>query len=79
MTPGEMGQPQMTTFRAAYYLTTDGQSDVCLTSEDQAGLSGDQLITLAVAEARDTGLIGDVTGLTEDDIRRGLHIGDYTR
>lgn len=69
----------MTAFRACYYVALDGQSDVCLTNEDMAHLSDADLIEAAMAEARSSGLIGDVTGLGEEEVRDHLHIGEYRR
>jgi hypothetical protein len=47
-----------TTFRAAYW--TDGQSDVLLTTEEDAALSDADLLAKAHAEADELGLqIGD--------------------
>jgi hypothetical protein len=82
-----------TTFRAAYFVAADGQSDICLTHEDQAHLSDAELIEAAIAEAHYSSLIGsvdistydheameDVEVLTsEQDVRDGLRIGEYTR
>lgn len=69
-----------TTFRAAYFLANDGQSDMLLTTEDQSHLSDADLIEAAVAEARNAGLVGDDADvqITEADLRNGLRIGDYT-
>ena len=78
------------TFRAAYFVTADGQSDICLTSEDQAHLTDDELIEAAVAEAHNAGLIAESDEdaahdedaphfVTEAELRDGLHIGEYTR
>lgn len=58
---------QTTTYRAAYW--TDGNSDVVLTSEDQAHLSDAELIEIAKAEfAEQGGEMGDGEIL----------VGDYT-
>lgn len=68
-----------TTFRACYFVAANGQSDMCLTSEDQAHLTDAQLIEAAVAEAREAGLVGDDEHqVAEEDLRAGLHIGEYT-
>lgn len=68
-----------TTFRACYFVAANGQSDMCLTSEDQVCLTDAELIAAAVAEARDAGLIGDEDHqVSESDLRDGLRIGDYT-
>jgi hypothetical protein len=58
-----------TTFRAAYYVPADGQSDVCLTTEDQAHLSDAELLAAAHAEA----------GAQNLDTSEGeMHVGEYT-
>lgn len=59
----------MTTFRAAYFVTADGQSDVCLTTPEQSHLSDAELTAAAQAEAGAQGL--DLSG-------GELCIGDYT-
>ncbi|WP_375455632.1 hypothetical protein [uncultured Methylobacterium sp.] len=67
------------TFRACYFLAADAQSDVLLTTEEQAQLSDADLTEAAVAEAHRADLIGDAhPGTTEADLRAGLVIGDYT-
>ena len=82
-----------TTFRACYFVTADGQGDICLTREDQAHLSDVELIEAAMAEARAHGLVGstarteygwetmqdDEIVTTEQDVRDGLHISEYRR
>lgn len=68
-----------TTFHACYFVAANGQSDMCLTSEDQVHLTDAELIAAAVAEAHDAGLIGsDDHQVSESDLRDGLRIGDYT-
>ena len=58
------------TFRAAYWIADDGQSDVLLTDETMAGLSDDALIAEARAMAEQVGL----------DLDSGrLVIGGYAR
>lgn len=82
-----------TTFRAAYFVAADGQSDMCLTSKDQAHLSDADLIEAAMAEVREQGLLATPIRVeydhesgedvkvyqTEQDVRDGLRIGEYTR
>lgn len=59
-----------TTFRAAYFVAADGQSDVLLTDETMASLSDDALIAAAHALADQVGL----------DIGEGrIEVGAYTR
>ncbi|NHZ93103.1 hypothetical protein F2P45_29440 [Massilia sp. CCM 8733] len=43
------------TFRAAYW--TDGQSDVCLTTEEHSELPEHELLMEAARQARDSGLV----------------------
>ena len=67
-----------TTFRACHFVAADGQSDVLLTSEDQAHLTDTELTEAAVAEAHNAGLIGDEDHqVSESDLRDGLRIGEY--
>lgn len=58
-----------TTYRAAYWVSDDGQADVRLTGPDQATLSDAELI--AAAEAELTAQGGDVSG-------GEIVIGEYT-
>lgn len=71
----------MTTYRACYYVWPDSQSSVCLTGPEHAHLSDDDLIALAIAEAHRPGcdLIDPdgPSGLTGQDVRDGLSIGDW--
>ena len=60
----------MTTYRAAYWISADGQSTVCLTTEDQTGLPDDALLAAAQAFIDDTGL--------EREEGDRIVIGDYT-
>lgn len=58
----------MPKFRAAYWIAADSQSDVLLTTPEQSGLSDDDLMAAALAEAAATGL----------EIGEGeIVIGDY--
>jgi len=67
-----------TTFRACYFVAADGQSDIVLTSEEQAHLSDAEMIEAAVAEAQAHCLIGAAPHqVSEADLRDGLVIGDY--
>jgi len=67
-----------TTFRACYFVAANGQSDIALTSENQAHLSDAELIEAAVAEAHAAGLVGgEDFQVSEADLRDGLKIGDY--
>lgn len=57
------------TYRAAYWISTDKQATVRLTTEDQSNLSDDGLMAAAEAEAENAGLdIGDGQ----------IEIGDWT-
>jgi hypothetical protein len=59
-----------TTFRAAYFIAADGQSDVLLTDETMAALSDEDLIAEAKALADQIGL----------DVGEGrIEVGAYTR
>lgn len=66
------------TFRACYLLAADGQSDVLLTTEEQAHLGDAELVEAAVAEAHTACIIGDGYNLTEANLRDRLVIGEYT-
>lgn len=55
-----VGEPDPTTFRAAYWIAADRSGEVRLTSEDQAHLTDAELLAAAEAEAQAIGLeIGD--------------------
>lgn len=45
-----------TTYRAAYWISADSQSDVRLTTESQQHLSDEQLMEAALSEAESCGL-----------------------
>lgn len=59
-----------TTYRAAYWLAADRQSDVRLTTEQQSGMSDEDLMKAALACAADIGL--------EREDGDQIVIGDYT-
>lgn len=58
-----------TTYRAAYWLAADRQSDVRLTTEMQSGMSDEDLVKAALACAADIGL--------EREDGDQILIGDY--
>lgn len=58
-----------TTYRAAYWVAADGQSDVRLTTEEQSGMSDEALMAAAQACIAETGME------REDGDR--IVIGDY--
>lgn len=66
----------MTTFRACYYVARDGQSDILLTSEDQAHLPDADLLAAAMAEADDTGLPQFLVDQSHADAEYKRHLGD---
>ena len=70
----------MTTYRAAYWVAADSQSDIRLTGEQHANLTDEALRTEARAEAVRSGLIGsdaDANQITEEQFSDGLRIGQY--
>lgn len=64
----------MTTFRACYYLATDGQSDILLTGEGQSHLSDDALLDAAMAEADSTGLPQHLVDISESKAEDERHL-----
>lgn len=65
-------------YHACYYQTPDGQGEIVLTSEEEAGLSDTDLIERAVVEAHNASLIGDkYPSISESALRAGLHIGEW--
>lgn len=58
------------TYRAAYWVSADGHSDVRLTTEDQAGMADADLTAAALRCAADVGL--------EREIGDRIVIGEYT-
>ena len=71
----------MTTYRAAYWIAPNGQSDIRLTRPEHQRLDDEAMRAEARAEAIRTGLIGDdadANQITEAQFFDGLRIGQYT-
>jgi hypothetical protein len=56
-------------YRAAYWISADGQSDLVLTTEEMSDYSGVELMNEALREIEATGLVRE-----DGD---GIVIGDY--
>lgn len=76
-----------TTFRAAFWTSTDGQSEILLTSEEQASLSDEDLMAAAKTEMDSVGwpteMAVDETGAEiwgeEVPCEGEIVIGEWTR
>jgi hypothetical protein len=76
----------MTTYRACYWVSPDGQASTVLTSPDDSSMSDDRLRAAAIFEAQSAGLVYEGERVSDpereprihiDDLTAGLRIGDW--